>query len=577
MWEADKIIFQGNEYVKAYQGNELVWEKQQQGETKGIKFTALEPTTIGISALGDVAVLPIYAVSSSGAIRTKDLINNPISLVEGEELYVYAITDGVTSLNTNTSSYYTFKSSGKYNVGGSIKEFCGIRGDYGFKGLFNGTPVVNARDLDISYDLLNPHMYAYMFSNCVHLEETPIFPKKSMIVLGRSNYCCQYMFRGCTSLVVAHDLLSNDGSNYASDYCYQHMFEGCTSLVVAPKLKVISIGSSVYNSMFKGCTSLVEAPALEFTSVSTSGCTSMFEGCTSLVEAPELPATSIAKGCYAKMFKGCTSLTKAPSILPAKSLNSSNTNPYTQMFEDCPNLIEAPELPATTLYSKCYNYMFNCGSPCKLNWVKALFTTTPSTSFTSSWLTGTASSGVFVANINATWTDTITRGGHTVPVNWSIIYFDSSDNKYYTTKTKEVECDKYGNPLESDEDTTEKTTYTLDLAQYAQENGVSMDFGFIFLDGGGTVDMSEVMYSGGKGRVARFSAVTFEDVTDFYSKIEIFGDSLESVECEETMIAEQDPSHLVLDFEYNETDSLTFTLSSVPQPWSIDKIIFTSK
>ena len=44
----------------------------------------------------------------------------------------------------------------------------------------------------------------------------------------------------------------------------------------------------------------------------------------------------------------------------------------------------------------------------------------------------------------ADWTDT---GAHAVPPEWKIIYYDKTEDKYFTTKTKEEECDKYGNPL----------------------------------------------------------------------------------------------------------------------------------
>ena len=59
-------------------------------------------------------------------------------------------------------------------------------------------------------------------------------------------------------------------------------------------------------------------------------------------------------------------------------------------------------------------------------------------------MTGVSAKGVFVKNINATWT---TTGVDAVPKGWKVIYFDTTEGKYYTTQTKEVECDKYGNPL----------------------------------------------------------------------------------------------------------------------------------
>ena len=82
----------------------------------------------------------------------------------------------------------------------------------------------------------------------------------------------------------------------------------------------------------------------------------LFDGNTTLTDASELllPATTLTTSCYTYMFRGCTALTKAPA-LPATTLSQSC---YYRMFEGCTALTEAPALPAPTLTSNCYNYMF---------------------------------------------------------------------------------------------------------------------------------------------------------------------------------------------------------------------------
>jgi hypothetical protein len=112
----------------------------------------------------------------------------------------------------------------------------------------------------------------------------------------------------------------------------------------------------------------------------------MFEGCTSLTTAPELPATTLASQCYYTMFEGCTSLPTAP------------------------------ELPATTLTNYCYAYMFRYCT--RLNYIKAMFTTTPSSNYLNGWVIGVASSGTFVKNSAATWTSGC--GMHTYPCGWTV-------------------------------------------------------------------------------------------------------------------------------------------------------------
>jgi hypothetical protein len=85
------------------------------------------------------------------------------------------------------------------------------------------------------------------------------------------------------------------------------------------------------------------------------------------------------------------------------------------MFSVCTSLENAPVLPATTLVSSCYNYMFSGCS--KLNYVKALFTTAPSSDYTRDWLNRVASSGTFVKNAAATWN---VVGASGVPEGWTV-------------------------------------------------------------------------------------------------------------------------------------------------------------
>ena len=192
------------------------------------------------------------------------------------------------------------------------------------------------------------------------------------------------LFYGNTQIVKAKNLSLVATMLY--EYCYAVMFQNCTSLTTAPKLPATTLASFCYHHMFNGCTSLTTAP--------------------------ELPATTLASGCYFEMFYGCTSLTTAPE-LPATTLVSSC---YNSMFQGCTSLTAAPELLATALTSSCYDYMF---SGCtNLNYIKAMFTTTPSGSYTYNWVKNVASNGTFVKNSAATWTSGC--GASTYPCNWTV-------------------------------------------------------------------------------------------------------------------------------------------------------------
>jgi hypothetical protein len=222
-------------------------------------------------------------------------------------------------------------------------------------------------------------------------------------------YCGYKLFSECAAIISISDIVLP--ATTLANGCYQNMFSGCTSLTEAPELPATTLASSCYNTMFKGCTSLTTAPQLPATTLVNNCYQNMFQGCTSLTSAPELPSTTLTDWCYNNMFNGCTSLTTAPE-LPVTTLANSC---YSNMFSGCINLVTAPELPATTLANDCYYGMFKGCS--KLNYIKAMFTTTPSSSYTGNWVSGVASNGTFVKNSVASWTTTGVNG---IPTGWTV-------------------------------------------------------------------------------------------------------------------------------------------------------------
>ena len=227
-----------------------------------------------------------------------------------------------------------------------------------------------------------------------------------------ANCCYTDMFISCANLVMTPELPATTLANS----CYQEMFYGCTSLTTVPELPATILADACYISMFRDCKGLTTAPKLPAKTLASYCYSEMFYNCTSLTTAPELPATTLASYCYKSMFQDCTRLVTAPSVLPATTLTS---RCYQYMFEGCASLTTAPELPATTLVSYCYYEMFNACR--KLNYIKAMFTTTPSGSspnyYTSNWVSGVASTGTFVKNSAATWNVT---GANGVPTGWTV-------------------------------------------------------------------------------------------------------------------------------------------------------------
>lgn len=201
-----------------------------------------------------------------------------------------------------------------------------------------------------------------------------------------------------------HDTLRGD---------FTGLFSNNYGLVDAAELilRPTTLITDAYFRMFDMCASLITAPELPATVLADKCYASMFS--MSGLETPPsiLPATTLAADCYNEMFYGCTSLASAPE-LPATTLAEGC---YDSMFYDCGSLTTAPVLPATTLVANCYNEMFqNCSS---LNYIKAMFTTTPSEDFTKQWVAGVASDGTFVKSSASSW---YSYGVNAIPEGWSV-------------------------------------------------------------------------------------------------------------------------------------------------------------
>ena len=96
-------------------------------------------------------------------------------------------------------------------------------------------------------------------------------------------------------------------------------------------------------------------------------------------------------GCFYRLFKDAKNITDASNlIIPSTNIVKSYCR---EMFSGCSSLVNAPELPATTLANKSYNYMFgNCS---KLNSITVHAGDISASDCTTSWLSGVASTGTF--------------------------------------------------------------------------------------------------------------------------------------------------------------------------------------
>lgn len=164
-------------------------------------------------------------------------------------------------------------------------------------------------------------------------------------------------------------------------------------------------------NIFYGCTKLTDASGMVFPiSITTNAYYAMFYQNTGLITPPStLPATTLTDNCYRQMFFGCSNMTSCPAILATTVASMC----CYQMFQNDSNITTSPVLLALSLAYYCYANMFlNCT---KLNHVTMYATSGVSSGNVSSMLSNTSSTGTFVKNSAATWTESIV-----IPSNWTV-------------------------------------------------------------------------------------------------------------------------------------------------------------
>lgn len=130
-----------------------------------------------------------------------------------------------------------------------------------------------------------------------------------------------------------------------------------------------------------------------------------------------LPATTLKDYCYRALFSWCTTLEKAP-VLPATTLAKGC---YWYMFEKCA-ITTAPELLSATLVQECYGNMFNACS--NLIYIKCTAANGFSaTNALTNWVSGVASTGTFVKDIDTDWA----TGASGIPSGWDVVIAELVD------------------------------------------------------------------------------------------------------------------------------------------------------
>lgn len=382
------------EIGKAYLGTDLVYQKSSgsSGTNYALEYltlTALASTTISVKSNNASPNIPTILYSTNGgsswsSVNLSTTETNLATLSTGNSILLKATHGGGTS----STGYFTIKGTGDFEASGNVMSL--IFGDN-----FIGKTSLSGKD----------YAFFSLFYQSTNLKNVDnlVLPATTL-----ATSCYQNMFRG-TSITSTPKLPAMT----LADSCYRYMFGQCASLTTACDLPAITLANYCYRQMFAQCSSLTEAPTRLPASNAPSYCYyTMFGQCSSLKTAPDISATTVGAHCCEYMFYQCILLENVPSSLPATTLADSC---YKQMFQGCSKIKVAPVLPATLLVTNCYKYMFtNC---VRLNYIKAMFLTTPSTAYTDSWVSSVNYNGTFVKNISATWNVT---GASSVPESWTI-------------------------------------------------------------------------------------------------------------------------------------------------------------
>lgn len=343
-------------------------------------------------------------------VQAGDVVKWKGNMVPYPKIGSYEIADRASGIGVFSASTAMFNLQGNIMsllYDDDFKDKTDLIDSCTFNLMFYTTNIVNANTLVMPSHDLTINCYCRMFYECAKMYTAPLLVAENI-----NNFCYFEMFMGCERLINAPSLIATE----LKKSCYHRMFGYCESIVVAPVLHGEIMKESCYESMFKGCTSLLIAPQLSSTTLARCCYNAMFEGCSSLKSAPNLPSLDVPTSGYCEMFKGCTNLVSAPKI-SATGLTSSNSEKHLySMFEDCKSLEVAPTLLIKSIASVgCCSYMFRGCT--KLRYIKAMFTTTPSTTYTYSWVDGVAENGTFVKNSAATWN---VRGVNGIPTGWTV-------------------------------------------------------------------------------------------------------------------------------------------------------------
>jgi len=114
------------------------------------------------------------------------------------------------------------------------------------------------------------------------------------------------------------------------------------------------------------------------------------------------------------------------------------------MFEGCTALTTGPIIALTSATkSSCSRMFYNCSS---LNYITSYLHSTTN-NYTKDWVYNVAATGIFVNSIDSYGIYNLPTGVNGIPSGWTVIYYDTTEDKYYLDQQKSQECDDHGNAI----------------------------------------------------------------------------------------------------------------------------------
>lgn len=344
-----------DKYYRIY--NDYMWECGPTGEHLPLRFTT--DASAVLSFYNDDARIQQYGAPilyySFDKINWTQWDFSPISFTSNDILYIKGDNLGISQQSTQKSMFVM--SGGHIRCSGNImsllgdyKTIIGGSDHYTFAYLFANCQNLERADITLPQSGGTTYSFLSMFQGCTSLKETIKFEEIKTNGYG----IFREMYRDCSSLEIAHDIIINELNAYSLYYT----FANCTSLKTTPKITFVDCGVGAFRGTFSGCTSLTRIQELQFPEIINSNasylCYEAFKNCTSLVTAPEInikETQSVSTLGY--MFQGCTKLEHVPDLHMAKC-NGNYT--FQSMFQGCTSLKYAPEFPVTELSGQSHFY-----------------------------------------------------------------------------------------------------------------------------------------------------------------------------------------------------------------------------